>query len=83
MLYFAAVMATTVVASLAIAPFAAYLFNQVAVAGLIANLIVVPTTALWIMPWGLAAMVLMPFGLEALALASMAWGIDLVIAIAE
>ena len=83
MLYFAAVMATTVVASLATAPFAAYLFNRVAVAGLIANLIAVPTTALWIMPWGLAAMVLMPFGLEALALVPMAWGIDLVIAIAE
>lgn len=67
MLYFAAVMATTIVASLATAPFAAYLFNRVAVAGLIANLIAVPPTALWIMPWGLAAMVLMPFGLEALA----------------
>jgi competence protein ComEC len=83
MLYFAAVMATTVVASLATAPFAAYHFNRVAVAGLFANLIAVPTTALWIMPWGLLALVLMPLGLETLALTPMAWGIELVIAVAQ
>lgn len=83
LLYFAAVMATTLVASLATAPFAAYHFNRVAVAGLIANLIAVPTTALWIMPWGLLAMVLMPLGLESLALAPMSLGIELVIGVAK
>lgn len=43
----------------------------------------VPVTALWVMPWAVAAFVLMPFGLEALALTPMGWGINVVIAVAE
>jgi competence protein ComEC len=82
-LYVAAVAATTVVASLATAPFAAFHFGRIATLGLVANLIAVPVTALWIMPWGLLALALMPVGLEGLALAPMEWGIALVIAVAR
>ena len=32
-----------------------------------------PLTALWIMPWGLAAYLLMPLGLESLALVPMGY----------
>ena len=81
--YFAGVMLVTVVATLATAPFAIYHFNRVAVFGLAANFLAVPMTAMWIMPWGIVALVLMPLGLESWALAPMGWGIDWVIAIAQ
>jgi len=82
-LYLAGVAATTAVAGLATAPFAIHHFNRLAAYGLAANLVAVPLTALWIMPWALAAFALMPFGLEGLALAPMGWGIELLIAVAR
>ncbi len=82
-LYFAGVGITTIVAMAATAPFAIYHFNRFAEYGLAANLTAVPLTALWIMPWAMAAFCLMPVGLEALALTPMGWGIEAVIAIAH
>ncbi|MFQ5467451.1 MAG: ComEC/Rec2 family competence protein, partial [Kiloniellaceae bacterium] len=82
-LYVGGVALTSLVAGLATAPFAIYHFNRVAWYGLAANLIAVPLTALWIMPWAVAAFCLMPFGLERLALVPMGWGIDAMIRIAE
>jgi competence protein ComEC len=81
--YFIGVCMMTVIANLATGPFAIYSFNRFAVYGLAANLIAVPLTALWIMPWGVAALALMLFGLEALALAPMGWGIEGLIAVAQ
>jgi len=81
--YLGGVMVTTLVASLATSPFALYHFNRIALFGLAANMIAVPLTALWIMPWGILGFLLMPFGLEFLALIPMGWGIDLVIATAR
>lgn len=81
--YLLGVSLVTIIASLATGPFAAFSFNRFAVYGLAANLIAVPLTALWIMPWGMAALVLMPFGLEALALAPMGWGIDQLVDVAR
>ncbi len=74
---------STLIAGLATAPFAAYHFHQLASYGVIANLVAVPITALWIMPSGLIAMVLMPFGLEQIGLTPMGWGIEAVIDIAK
>jgi competence protein ComEC len=74
---------TTIVASLATAPFVVYHFNRFAAYGLAANLAAVPITALWIMPWAMAAFLLMPFGLEAVALTPMGWGVGAVIAVAQ
>ena len=82
-LYVSGVLLTTVVAGMATAPFALYHFNRFALYSVAANLIAVPLTGLWIMPWAICAFALMPFGLEALALAPMGWGIDAVIAVAE
>jgi competence protein ComEC len=82
-LYAGGVALTTLVAGLATAPFAVYHFNRVADYSLVANLLAVPVTALWIMPWAIAVMAAVPFGLEALALAPMGFGIDLVVRIAE
>jgi len=67
---------TTLIASIATGAFAAYHFNRLSLLGVVANLLGVPLTGFWIMPWGLLAMLLMPFGLEALALVPMGWGVD-------
>ncbi len=71
--YLAGVALATLIAGLTTAPFDAYNFNRIADYGLAANLLAVPMTALWIMP----------FGFEAVALAPMGWGIDGVIAVAR
>ncbi|MDD9907804.1 MAG: ComEC/Rec2 family competence protein [Rhodospirillaceae bacterium] len=77
-LYLSGVGLTTLVAGLATGIFALYHFGRIAHFSLAANLLAVPVTAFWIMPWGVIAMALMPFGLEAWALVPMGWGIDLV-----
>ena len=81
--YAGGILLTTFIAGLATAPFAVFHFNRFAFYGLAANMVAVPLTALWIMPWGLVALLAMPFGLEGLALAPMGWGIEAVIAVAE
>ena len=82
-LYVGGVALTTLIAGSVTAPFAVYHFNCFAAFGLAANLIAVPVTAFWIMPWAVAAFLLMPFGLEAAALTPMGWGTGVVIAVAE
>lgn len=74
---------TTLVASVATGGFAAYHFNRLSLLGVVANLLGVPLTGFWIMPWGLAAMLLMPFGLEQIALVPMGWGVEGLNAIAR
>ncbi|MGB0630393.1 MAG: ComEC/Rec2 family competence protein [Alphaproteobacteria bacterium] len=81
-MFVAATILTTVVASLATAPFAVYHFNRVALFGLLANMLAVPMMAMWIMPTGLLSMLLMPLGLESWGLTAMGWGLDAVLAIA-
>ena len=73
---FGASLATTLIASVATGAFAAYHFNRLSLLGVVANLLGVPLTGFWIMPWGLLAMLLMPFGLERFALVPMGWGVD-------
>jgi competence protein ComEC len=73
---FGASLATTLIASVATGAFAAYHFNRLSFLGVGANLLGVPLTGFWIMPWGLIAMLLMPFGLEKFALIPMGWGVQ-------
>ncbi|TAJ26004.1 MAG: ComEC family competence protein [Reyranella sp.] len=80
---FGASLLTTLIASVATGAFAAYHFNRVSLLGVVANLLGVPLTGFWIMPWGLAAMLLMPFGLEQVALVPMGWGVEALNAIAR
>ena len=77
--YLAGIAITTLIAGAATAPFAVFHFNRFADYGLIANLIAVPLTGLWVMPSAMLAFLLMPFGAEAWALAPMGWGLELVI----
>lgn len=79
----AASLATTLIASIATGAFAAYHFNRLSLLGVVANLLGVPLTGFWIMPWGLVAMVLMPLGLERFGLVPMGWGVEGLNAIAK
>ena len=81
LLHLAGLALTSALAGTASAPFAAYHFGQVQIYFVLANLLAVPLTASWIMPWGLAALGLMPLGLEHLALLPMGWGIGAILSI--
>jgi competence protein ComEC len=81
-LYVAGLVFTSLIATLATGPYSIYHFNRIAFYGVIANMIAVPLTGVWIMPWAVLAVILMPFGLEDVALTPMGWGVDGVIAIA-
>lgn len=74
--YVGGVALTSLIASAATAPFAAYHFQMIPVSGTVANLIAVPVTALVTMPAGVVALLLMPFGLEQIPLSTMGWGIQ-------
>ncbi len=83
MLYMSGVLLTTFVAGAATAPFAIFHFNRFADFSLVANLLGVPMTALWVMPWAIVSMLLMPFGGEQLGLIPMGWGIAGVVTVAQ
>ncbi len=80
--YFVGIAFTTLIASVAVAPFAAFHFHKLAQYSLLANLATMPVFALVVMPAALLVLVLMPLGLEALPLHAMSWGIDHVIYVA-
>ena len=81
--YGAAVAVTTVVATVGTEPFAIYHFHHLVLYSPLANVIAVPISAMWTLPWGVVACLLMPFGLEQLALTPMGWGIDVTIWVAR
>ncbi|MEI8396766.1 MAG: ComEC/Rec2 family competence protein, partial [Rhodospirillaceae bacterium] len=66
---------TSVVATVAVTPFSLYHFQQDALYGVFSNMIAVPLTSFWVMPWALAVYLLMPFGLDTWALIPMGWGV--------
>jgi competence protein ComEC len=73
----------TIIATLGTAPFAIYHFHHLALYSPLANVVAVPLSAMWTLPWGVVACLLMPFGLERLALVPMGWGIDATVWIAR
>jgi competence protein ComEC len=81
-LYLAGLAFTSLIATLATGPYSIYHFNRIAFYGTAANMIAVPLTGVWVMPWAVLAVMLMPFGLERVALVPMGWGIDGIIGIA-
>ncbi len=82
-LYGTGLVLTSLLAGTASLPFAAYHFGRATLYYVPANMVAVPLTALWVMPWGLAALALLPLGLERLALVPMGWGIHGLLAIAH
>jgi competence protein ComEC len=81
--YCGAVALTTVVATVGTLPFSIYHFHRLALYSPLANVVAVPLSAVWTLPWGVVACLLMPFGLQRLALVPMGWGIDLTIRVAQ
>ncbi len=75
-IYLLGVLLSSLIATLATAPFAAYHFQRLALYGLAANLAAVPLTAFWIMPWCLVSYLLLPLGLETLAFVPLGWGLS-------
>jgi competence protein ComEC len=73
--YAAGLVLTSLVAGTASLPFAAYHFGRATLYYVPANILAVPLTAFWVLPWGVAALVLMPFGMEQIALAPMGAGV--------
>ncbi|MGH7042455.1 MAG: ComEC/Rec2 family competence protein, partial [Acetobacteraceae bacterium] len=82
-LYMAGLALTSLLAGGASAPFAAYHFGRVQIYFVLANMIAVPITALWVMPAGLVALALLPLGAERLALVPMGWGIRAILWVAR
>ena len=74
-LHVATLALTSVLAGTASAPYAAYHFGQIQLYFVLANVLAVPLTAVWVMPCGIASLALMPFGLDGLAEIPMGWGI--------
>ncbi|HTW50388.1 MAG TPA: ComEC/Rec2 family competence protein [Stellaceae bacterium] len=81
--YCLGVVVTTVVVTLGTDPFSIYHFHRIIFYSPLANVIAVPISALWTLPWGVVSCLLMPFGLERLALVPMEWGIDATIWVAS
>ncbi len=75
-LYFIGVCITTIIASVATAPFSAYHFGKISVLGSIANLVAVPLFAFIIMPFALIGLCLMPLSLDYIPLYIMGQGIE-------
>ncbi len=67
---------TTLIATVAVAPFAAYHFHKSTQLGVLANLVAVPICNLVVMPAALATLIAMPFGLERWPLVAMGIGVD-------
>jgi competence protein ComEC len=81
--YAAGVVVTTVVVTIGTAPYSIYHFHKTVLYSPLANVIAVPLSAVWTLPWGVVACLLMPLGLERLALVPMGWGIDATIWVGE
>lgn len=77
--YLAAVAFTSLITSMATIPYSVYHFDRLAAFSVVTNLIAVPVTALWVMPWAIVTYLLLPFGLEAVSLEPMGWGLHAVI----
>jgi len=69
-------MLSSLIASLATAPFGLYHFDRLQIYGLVANMLAVPLTGFWLMPAAAIALLLMPFGLDAPFWQLLGWGCE-------
>ncbi|MBL4837159.1 MAG: ComEC/Rec2 family competence protein [Kordiimonadaceae bacterium] len=74
---------TSVIAQIAIAPFALYHFQTLSVVGVISNMLVLPIMTLVVMPLLLATLVFMPFGAAELLAAPLAYCLGFILDIAQ
>lgn len=81
--HIAALFYTSLLAGAASMPFAAFQFQQIQPYWLLANMVAVPLTAVWVLPLGLLSLALMPLKLAALALIPMGWGIGIIVRLTQ
>jgi competence protein ComEC len=81
--YAAGILLTTLIASVATAPYTIFTFNRFAIHAIEANLIAIPLTTFWIMPAALISVLTLPFGIADYPLIVFGWGIDILIQIAD
>ena len=75
LVYLAATAYSTLIATLATAPFALFHFQQAALYGIAANLVAIPLMAFWIMPWLALGCIGALVGLGSLGFVPAGWGI--------
>ncbi|MES2473670.1 MAG: ComEC/Rec2 family competence protein, partial [Pseudomonadota bacterium] len=78
--YLHGIVMTSLVASLATAPFTLFYFERAAHYAVLGNLIAMPVMGFWIMPAAAFSVLLMPLGLERLPLEVMGQGISVMVA---
>jgi competence protein ComEC len=83
LVYVLGICATTVVASLATAPFSLYHFQQLPLYGVLGNFLAAPVLSFIVMPAIIVAYLLMPFGWDAPALHLVGFGNGLILRIAH
>jgi competence protein ComEC len=83
LIFIAGSLATSLVASLATAPFSAFHFHNAAIYSALGNLLAMPAESLLIMPMVAVSLAAMPFGLEEWPLRLMGFGIDIMVAVAN
>lgn len=83
MVYFLSVIASSLVAGIATAPFSIYHFNNLSTYGAISNLLAIPITSFWVMPAGVLSVIFMPLSLEGVFLEIMSVGISTLLNSAE
>lgn len=81
--YFAGLLITSAIATIATTPFTIYHFGQFTVQSLLTNMIAIPLMGFWIMPIGFISLLLMPFGIHDIPLSIMGHGIDIIIQLAH
>lgn len=82
-LAFGGIIATTLVATLATAPFSVYHFHRLNPLGLIGNSLAIPLVSLVVMPSAVAGTLLLPFGLDSFIWRLMGEGVGGVLFVAE
>jgi competence protein ComEC len=70
---------SSLIASLATAPFGLYHFDRLQIYGIAANMLAVPLTGFWLMPAAVMALLLMPLGLDAPFWHLLGWGCDVIL----
>lgn len=75
--------ATSVLAGAATAPYGLHHFGRLQLYGVAANALAVPLTSFLVMPAGMLALALMPFGFETPALWAMGQGVEAILAVAR
>jgi competence protein ComEC len=70
---------SSLIASLATAPFGLYHFDRLQIYGIAANMLAVPLTGIWLMPAAVLALLLMPLGLDMPFWHLLGWGCDVIL----